>query len=149
MVVPCADWRMRVARRDHAEFRKWRSADETLVRIYFVGRGMIDGQQTHLVQINGLFHGLHESETKQAIQWMNTARVDLQIFIRIGNIALAGGDPMAYETWANHVGNEFVFVAIPGEQNRTRTSAAVQLSERMKFIRRQIYFVLRNSCGPQ
>src|ERR1700676_1295200 len=127
MVVPRADWRMRATRGDDAEFRKWRSANEALVGIYFVRPEMIDGQQTHLVKINSFFHRLHEPETKQAIPWMNTSRVDLEIFIGIRNIALAGCDPMANDAGANHVGNEFVFAAIPGEENGARAAAAAAL----------------------
>src|SRR6202047_4016350 len=80
---------------------------------------------------------------------MNAACVDLEIFVGIRDIALAGGDPMADNAGANHVGNEFVFATVPGEEDWARTSAAVQLSERMKFLRGQIYFVLRNSSGPE
>src|ERR1700719_1848407 len=149
VVVPRADRRVGVAGGDYAEFGKWRSADETLVGIYLVGRGMVDGEKTDLVEINGFFHGLHETETEQAIQWMNAAGVDLEIFVGIRDIALAGGHPMADDAGANHVGDEFVFAAIPGEEDRARASAAVELSERMKFFRGQIYFVLGNAGGPK
>src|ERR1700676_5587371 len=140
---------MRTARGDYAEFGKWRSADETLVGIYFVGRGMIDGEKTDLVEINSFFHGLQKTETEQALLWMNTARVDLEIFIGIRDVALAGSDPVADDAGADHVGDEFVFATIPGEEDRTRASAAVKFSERMKFFRGQIYFVLRNTGGPE
>src|ERR1700688_44328 len=131
---------MRATRDDDAEFGKWGSADESLVGIHFVRCGMVDGEEPHLVEINGFFHGLHETETEQAIARMNATRVDFEIFVGIGNVALAGGDPMADNAGADHVSDEFVFAAIPGEEDRTRASAAVKFSERVKFSRREIYF---------
>src|ERR1700719_1022705 len=128
VVVPRADRRVGVAGGDYAEFGKWRSADETLVGIYLVGRGMVDGEKTDLVEINGFFHGLHESEAEQAIQWMNAAGVDLEIFVGIGNVALSRGDPVADDAGANHVGDKFVFPSIPGEEDGTRAAAAVEFS---------------------
>src|ERR1700731_3245854 len=104
VVVPRADRRLGVAGGDDAEFGKWGSADETLVGIYLVGRGMVDGEKTDLVEINGFFHGLHETETEQAIQWMNAAGVDLEIFIGIRDTALAGRDPVADNPGTYHVG---------------------------------------------
>src|ERR1700686_5682775 len=80
---------------------------------------------------------------------MNAARVDLEIFVRIRDVALAGGDPMADNAGADHVGNEFVFAAIPGEEDGTRAAAAVEFSKRMKFFGGQIYFILRDAGGPE
>jgi hypothetical protein len=56
---------------------------------------------------------------------------------------------MADDAGANHVSDEFVFTAIPREQNGARTSAAIELSERMEFLGRQINFVLRDASGPE
>src|ERR1700676_4691527 len=67
---------------------------------------------------------------------------------REGNF-LAGGEPMADDAGANHVGNEFVFAAVPGEEDGTRASATIEFSERMKFFGGEIYFVLRNASGPE
>src|ERR1700688_1007897 len=56
---------------------------------------------------------------------------------------------MADNAGADHVGNEFVFAAIPGEEDGTRAAAAVEFSKRMKFFGGQIYFILRDAGRPE
>ncbi len=74
---------------------------------------MIDRQKTNLIEIDGFFHRLHEAETEETIARADTARIDLQIFVRIGNIAFTRCDPMADNARTNHVRDEFKFAAVP------------------------------------
>src|SRR2546427_8750681 len=66
-VVPSADGCMRATARDHPELWEGRPADEPLIWKNFVRRGMIDGHEPHLVEIDRFFHRLHETETEQAV----------------------------------------------------------------------------------
>lgn len=60
-------WRQR-------EIRERRIADETLVGIDFNVRRMIDGQQAHVIEVHGFFHGLHEAEAEEAVFLANASR---------------------------------------------------------------------------
>ena len=73
----------------------------------------------------------------------------LQVFVRIRHVALARRDPVPHDSRPDHVRNEFVFFAIPRKQNRARTPATIQFANLLRFIRRQIDFVLRHTGGPQ
>ena len=73
-IIPGARRRTRVLAGDDAKFRERRIAGETLVGKYVVGGRMVDGQQAHLIEIDGFFHRFHESETEQAIPRPHAAR---------------------------------------------------------------------------
>src|SRR6266487_6459710 len=63
-VVPRAERRMRGAARNNAELRKRRRTHESFIRKNLVGRRMIDGQQSNLIEIHRFFHRLHEPEAR-------------------------------------------------------------------------------------
>lgn len=50
---------------------------------------------------------------------------------------------------ANHVGDEFVFLAIPRKENGAGTAAAVEFANRNDFHGGKINFILRNARGPK
>jgi len=50
---------------------------------------------------------------------------------------------------ANHVGDEFVLVPVPSEQDRTGTAAAIEFGKAVLFSSAEIDFVLRNPGGPE
>ena len=110
---------------------------------------MIDGQQADLVEVDGFFHGLDEAEAEQAVARVNAAGVDFEIFVGIGDVALAGRDPVADDAGANHVGDEFVFAAIPGKEDGAGAAAAIEFGDGIEFFGGEIYFVLRNAGGPE
>ncbi len=149
MIVPRAHGWMRVAAGDNAKFGKWRRADESLVRINIVDGRMIDGQQANLIEVNGFFHRLHEAEAEQAIARTHAARVDLQIFVGIGNIAFSRRDPVPDYAGTNHVGDEFVLVTVPCKQNRAGTAAPIEFGDAVLFVRSEIDFVLGHAGGPE
>ena len=66
-IVPRPKWRMRIAHRHHAKFRKRRRRREPLVRINVVARRMINRQQLDLIEINRFFHRLEETEAEHAV----------------------------------------------------------------------------------
>ena len=110
---------------------------------------MIDGQQPHLVEIHRLFHRLKEPEAEHSLAWFHALRGNFQVFVGIGNIALSRRDPMAHDTRPDHVGNEFIFMSVPGKQNGAGTPAPVQLRDGVLLLRHEIHFVLRNTRWPE
>src|SRR2546422_9615718 len=66
-VVPRAERRMRGAARNDSELRKRSRTHESFIRKYLVGRGMIVGQQSNLVEVHRFFHRLHEPEAEQSV----------------------------------------------------------------------------------
>src|SRR5713226_2105474 len=140
---------MRAAARDDAEFRKGRRAREALVGIDIDYSGMIDGQEAHLIEIDGLLHRLHEAETQEATAGADAAAGDLQIFVGVSDVALAGADPVAHDTGADHVSDEFVLATVPNEEDRTGAAAAVELVDGLRFARGELDFVLRDAGGPE
>src|ERR1700732_1542386 len=72
VIVPSAHRRMSIPAGNHTKFRERRRADEALVGVDVIRDRMIDGQQTNLIEIYGLFHRFHEAETKQAIAGAHT-----------------------------------------------------------------------------
>ncbi len=133
---------------DNAKFGERRIADEALVGIDFdVGR-MIDGEQAHMIEVHGFFHGLHKAKAEEAVFLANTFGGNFQIFVGVGDVALAGGDPVTDYAGANHVSDEFVSLAIPGKENGARTAASVEFADRNGFHGGEVDFILRNACGP-
>src|SRR5882762_2930037 len=144
LIVPSGGGRARVAAGDHPKFWERRCADESLVGIDLELGGMIDGQQPNLIEVHGFFHRLHESEAEQAVARADAVRIDLQIFVGIGNVAFAGRDPVANYAWTDHVGDEFVLVPVPGEQYGTGSSTAIKFAEAVLFFASKIAFDLRS-----
>ena len=64
VLVPRAGWRTRVAAHHNLERRIRRIRREILVGINVDVRGMIDRQQPHLIEVDGLFQRLHEAEAE-------------------------------------------------------------------------------------
>ena len=57
---------------------------------------------------------------------------------------------MANNSRANHVRQKFIFLAVPHEHNRTRTSTAVDFGDHIPLILAgRIHFVLQHPGGPQ
>ena len=117
-VVPGACRRTRILAGDHTKFRKRRRAGESFIRKNLVSCRMIDRQQSYLIQINCLFHGLEEEKAQHPIARLYASRGHLQVFIRIGNVPLSWRSPMPHHSRPNHVGNKFIFMPIPRKKNR-------------------------------
>src|SRR5690348_12657554 len=149
LIIPGAARRTRFAAGNHTEAGKRRRADEALVGIDIVGSRMIDGEQPDLIEVDGLFHRLHKTETENAVARPRAPGGNFQIFVGIGNVALVGSYPMADDAGTNHVGNEFVLVSVPGKQNGAGAAAAVELGDLLKLARLKVDFVLGNARGPK
>jgi len=50
---------------------------------------------------------------------------------------------------ADHVSDEFVFLAVPRKENGTRTAAAVEFANGNDFHRGEVNFILRNAGRPE
>ena len=60
-----------------------------------------------------------------------------------------GREPVADDCGADHVGDEPVFVAVPGEQDRAGAAAAIGFLHGDDRGVGQIDFVLENAGGPE
>src|SRR6516225_35251 len=149
VVVPRTLRNTRIPRSDYAKFREWGSADEPLVRIDFDAGGVVDRNEPHPIEVDGLFHGLHEAKAEPAVFWLGTLRRHFQIFVGIWDVTFTGSDPVADDAGPNHVGNELVLLAIPGKENGTRTATAVKLADALRFLGNKVDFVLRHAGRPE
>src|SRR5271154_2563281 len=64
-------------------------------------------------------------------------------------MVLAWTNPVADDAGAEHIGDEFIFLAIPGKQNGTRAAAAVKFADGLRFFGSEIYFVLWDTRRPE
>src|ERR1700694_1465895 len=124
IIVPCARHRKRMAAGNDFELGKRWIAGKIFVRIYIHALRMIDGQQTRLIEIDHLFQRLHEAKAQKAVALPNLLTVYLYIFVRIGNVAFAGTDPVAHYSGADHIGNKPVARAVPDKEHRTGAATA-------------------------
>ncbi len=56
---------------------------------------------------------------------------------------------MADDAGADHVGDEFEFVAVPCEEDRAGAAAAIEFGDGLIFFGGEIYFILRDAGGPE
>ena len=64
VLVPGSGGRARIAADDDFEFGIRRIRCEIFVGIYVDTGGMIDGEQSHLIEVDGFFEWLHEAEAE-------------------------------------------------------------------------------------
>ncbi len=122
-----------------------------------------------MIEVDGFFERLHETEAEAAGSALHLGRgqfgevcglkpdVDLSressrnldVLNRSRNVALVRADPVADHARAQHVGDEFVALAVPDEQRRTRTAAAVDLEEVLLLVAGDLNFVFQHARGPQ
>ena len=129
VLVPRSSGRAGIATEDNFERRIGRIAGEILVGEYVDSAGMVHGQQLHLVEIDGLFQRLHEPETELAVFLANRVARNLDVFRGARNVTLVGPDPVADYARAQHVADQFVVRAVPGEQGGAGTAPAVHFQE--------------------
>ena len=151
VLVPRSRGRMRVfaLAHHHLELRIRRVRGEILVGINFEIRGMIDRHHAHLIEVNGFLQRLHEAEAEVAVFFANGVAIDLDVFDRPRDVALPRPNPVSDHARAQHVGNQFVALAIPNKQRWTRTAAAVDLEKILLPVARNIDFVLQHARRPQ
>src|SRR5216117_1038008 len=149
VVVPRAGRGTRVAAGYDFERRVRRIAGEIFVRIDLVVAGMIDRKQTHLVEVDDLFHGLHQTETELAIFFANRTAINFDVFRGTRNVALPGADPVSDHAGSEHVGDEFVALAVPNKKGGTRTATAINLVVSLLAHAGDFDFILYNSRGPE
>ena len=159
VLIECSCGRLGIATNYDFEFRIWRVRGKVFVRIDIFIRGMIDGEQAHLIEVDSFFEWLHEAEAQGrrwslvAGRWRNFlfdhSAIDLYIFHRTGNVALVGADPVADDACAQHVGDELVALAIPDKQRGAGAAAAIDLEELLFFVAGDVDFVLQHAGRPQ
>src|ERR1700751_1550249 len=147
VLIPCAGGGARVASKNNFEGRIGRIAGEILVGENVEFGRMIDGQKSDLIEINNFFERLHEPEAEH---WMYQASRSLcervgiiflpkkiainpHVLDRSRNIALAGADPVTNDASAEHVTHERITCAVPGEQRRAGTAAAIHFEQAVIF----------------
>ena len=110
---------------------------------------MIDGEKTRLVEVVELFHGLEHFETDHAVSRLDLISGNFEILVGVGNIALVRACPVADDSGADHVGEEFVFFAVPDEDDRAGAAAAVDFGDLLVLQRGNLHFVLQDAGGPE
>ena len=127
---------------------------------------MIDGEQLHLIEVNGLFERLHEAETQHWVPhpslvlgrvgivfFAERIAIELNGFGRTSNIAddfaFARRDPVSNDACAEHIADELVVRAIPGEERWTGTAAAVHFSKGLRLVGGDFDFILQNAGRPR
>src|SRR5215831_8275385 len=71
--VPCTGGRTGIAAHDDLELRIRRIRGEVFVRIDVFVSWMIDSQETHLIEVDGFFEGLHEAEGQKTGFWLRAS----------------------------------------------------------------------------
>ena len=110
---------------------------------------MIDGEQLHLVEINGFFQWLHEAEAEFAVFLAERVAVEFDVFRRPSDVAFPGRYPMPDNSGTEHVADEFVVRAVPDKERWTGGAAAVDLQKVLHFVGGNFDFVLQNAGGPR
>ena len=110
---------------------------------------MIDGQQFYLVEIDGLFQRLHETEAELAVFFADGGAVYFDVFRGTRNVALAGADPVADHAGAEHVANELVAFSIPNEKGGAGAATAIDFHVFLFAVGGDFDFVLQNPSRPE
>src|ERR1700730_11589572 len=110
---------------------------------------MIHRQHAHLIEVDGLLQRLHEAEAEVPVFFADGVTINLDVFHGARDVALSGPDPVSYYTGPQHVGDEFVALAIPHKQRWTGTAAAVDFEEVLLLVAGDLDFVLQHARGPQ
>ena len=149
MIVPNTGWRLGTLADHYFEGWIWRVRREVFVGIDIDVRGMIDGEQPHLVEVDGFFQRLHEAEAELAVLLANRIAIDLYELDGSRNVPLVGTDPVSDYAGTEHVGDELVALAIPYEQRGAGAAAAVDLEEVLLLVAGNLNFILQNAGGPE
>src|ERR1022692_1410568 len=148
VLIPGARGRTRIAAHHDFEFRIRRVRGEVLVRINVLVGGMIDGQNTDLIEVDSFLQRLHEAEAELAVFLANGVVLNLDVLDRPRSVALPGPNPVPDHARAQHVGDELVAFAIPYKQRRAGTAAAVDLEKILLFIASDVDFILQHAGRP-
>jgi hypothetical protein len=68
---------------------------------------------------------------------LTSDRRNLKIFFGVGSVALVRSDPVADDPGTDHIGEEFKFLAVPREDDRAGTAAAIDLGNLIAFSQRE------------
>src|SRR5579863_2889463 len=90
---------------------------------------MIDGKQSHLVQVVELLHRLQHAEQNPAILWGDVRTRNLEVLVGIGNVAFVRPDPMSDDSRTDHVREKLELPPIPNEHDWTRASTPVDFGD--------------------
>ena len=125
------------------------SLEKSLVGIDLDIFGMIDGEKARLIEVVELFHRLEHFETDEAVARLDLISGNFEIFVGVGSVVLVRAGPVADDAGADHVREEFVFFAVPDEDDRAGTSAAVDFGDLFVLVRGDLHFVLQDAGGPE
>src|ERR1700728_2301008 len=110
---------------------------------------MIDREHARLIEINRSLQRLREAEAELAVFLANRVAINLDVLDRPRNIALAGPYPVSNHARAQHVGHQFVTLAIPHKQRWTRATTAIHLGKVLLLVASDIDFILQHARRPQ
>src|SRR5438477_2073786 len=149
MLVPRSCRRTRITTVDNLESRIRRAAGKILVGENIDSARMIHRQQLHLVEVDCFFERFHETETKLAVFLANRIARHLYVFRGPRNVALVWPNPVTDHARAQHVSNQLVVLAVPGEKCRTGTAAAIHFKKTVLLQARDLNLVLYDSGRPE
>ncbi len=129
LVIPCSGKRMRLGAENRAAGSKRGLIQKALVGVHLGGLRMVDRNQPNLVEKVHLFHRFPKTQAE-----ISSARAQLRAFhldplIGIGIVFCRGRNPVTNDRGANHIGDEFISLSVPGKQRGAGASPAVQFRE--------------------
>ncbi len=113
VLIQHARGRTRVVAHYDFEFRIRWIRREIFVGINLEIRGMIDCQNTHLIEVHRFLQRFHKAEAEIAVFLADGVSIDLDVLDRTRNVALPRPNPVPDYACAQHVGDKFVALAIP------------------------------------
>src|SRR5579864_4648777 len=81
--------------------------------------------------------------------FLNHALPNLDVLDWVRDVALVGGDPVADDCGAEHVGDELVAFAVPGEERGAGAAAAVDFEKLLALVAGDLNLVLQDAGGPE
>ena len=73
----------------------------------------------------------------------------LYIFGGVRDIALLWAHPVADHTGADHICDKAITLAVPGEEQRTRTAPPIDFIDLVCGVRGEFNFILYDARGPE
>src|SRR5882724_11935848 len=115
MLIPGSRGRPSIAAVHNLKWRIRRVAGEILVGKYLDPAGMVHRQKLYLIEVDGFFERFHEAETELAVLLAQRSARHFEVLRGPWKVTLVGPNPVPNHARAQHVSNQLVVGAVPGE----------------------------------